>query len=1034
MNRRGSEAAMLLTRVCGVILSVLGWVCPAMGQSVEKATAAEFSLSTAETEWLAAHPVIRLGPDSSWPPFSYVEDGEFKGIASEYIRIFERRLGVRFEQVPITSWTETLESAKARTVDVLPCVGETDDRKAFLAFTKPYLDFPLIIVMRTGARFVGGLSDLTGMTVAVPRDNYQHERLAADFPALHLLLTQDDAEALQAVSLGKADAFVGNLAVATYHIERLGLTNLKVAAPTELERSRLAFAVRSDWPELVRLIQRVLDSMPAEEHAGIRRRWIAIDYEYGLDPREVWRYVATAALIVATLLVVIGVWNASLQRQIRHRIRAEHVLQTTLDNMAQGILMVDREGRTLESNAQYCRLLGVPLDFMKTNPSVRDVFGKWCELNDLGTDELDKLMENASRQDAFVYELTRWDGTVLEVFHNPLPQGGFVRTYTDVTVRKRAEEQTLRYQFIANSVKDMMSVVNLDYRYEAVNDAWCEAMGIGRDAAVGMHVEDLTEPEAYEHMVRPSLRQCFEGRQVSYQSRIRFDSRKDREYLVTMYPYAGEGHVSHAIVVTRDITDEVEAENRIREAKESAESANRAKSVFLASMSHEIRTPMNAILGFSQLLLRDSGLTPEQRGHIQMISRSGEHLLGLINDVLDMSKIEAGKASLNPASFDLHAMLSDLEAMFRVRTDAKHLRLIFESTESLPRFIRADEGKLRQIVVNLLGNAVKFTTEGGVVLRAEAHVAQNGQHHLLFEIEDTGPGIGADEMDRVFEPFGQGKVGAQTQGGTGLGLAISRQFVRLMGGDMSLSSSPGYGSVFRFDVCADPALLEDVAKPAVSRRVAGLRPGQPKYRILVVDDKEENAVLLRELLVRAGLLVRTATNGVEAVDAFLQWQPDFIWMDLRMPVMDGHEATAKIRSHEGGQNTPIVALTASAFREERDAIVGGGFTDCVSKPFRNEEIFGALERHLGVEFVYEDDANTLPAMDRGEPLPPLSEAVPILPGDLLDRLRHAVAAAEFARIHALLDEVAVHNCEIAAALRQRVDAFDYDAIARALES
>lgn len=410
----------------------------------------------------------------------------------------------------------------------------------------------------------------------------------------------------------------------------------------------------------------------------------------------------------------------------------------------------------------------------------------------------------------------------------------------------------------------------------------------------------------------------------------------------------------------------------LRDAKEVAEAANRAKSVFLANMSHEFRTPLNAILGFGQLMLkaatrpgRSEPVSPEQRENMEVIVRSGEHLLGLINDVLEMSKIEAGRATLNERSLDLRRMLEGLEEMFALRAHQKGLTLHFELAPQLPRYVVADEGKLRQILMNLLGNAVKFTTRGGVILRAKGEQLEKDGFRLHIEVEDSGPGISPDDLGRIFEPFVQAVEGRQDQEGTGLGLSISRQFALLMGGDIAVESEQGDGSTFVLDVPLQPIETADLPGSTIRRRAIGLEPGQPTYRLLVVDDKEVNRQLLRRMLEPFAFEVREAANGAEAVDEWKTWEPHLIWMDIRMPMMDGYEATRAIKASLKGQATVIIAVTASALEEDRAVILSEGCDGYIRKPFREEELIEALSTHLGVRFVYEEPPDEVAAARPG---------------------------------------------------------------------
>ena len=391
----------------------------------------------------------------------------------------------------------------------------------------------------------------------------------------------------------------------------------------------------------------------------------------------------------------------------------------------------------------------------------------------------------------------------------------------------------------------------------------------------------------------------------------------------------------------------------LHESEQRALAASRAKSAFLANMSHELRTPLNGVLGFAQLLARRKNRDADDQQGLAVIMSSGEHLLSLINNVLSLSKIEAGRITLEKTDFDLRTLVVDVERVLRLRAEENNLRFIIELDESrLPPAVTGDEVRLRQILLNLVGNAVKFTEAGSVTLRVSW-----GEGRARFEIDDTGPGIAPEELTRLFEPFVQTETGQRSKEGTGLGLALSRDLARLMDGDITVESTPGRGSCFRVEV----GLPEAAAKlPAAldRRRVAALALGQEGIRILVVDDTAVNRAVLSRLLSEVGFDVREATTGDGALAMWRSWRPHLIWMDKRMGGLDGLEVTRRIRAEEkasGKERTPIIALSASALEHERGEILAAGCDDFAAKPFRESTIFDKLREHLGVRYSYDDD-------------------------------------------------------------------------------
>lgn len=475
--------------------------------------------------------------------------------------------------------------------------------------------------------------------------------------------------------------------------------------------------------------------------------------------------------------------------------------------------------------------------------------------------------------------------------------------------------------------------------------------------------------------------------------------------------------------------------HKLEQKAREAEAANLAKSEFLANMSHELRTPLNAILGFTQLMSRDRSLNPAQLENLDTINRSGEHLLTLINDVLSMAKIEAGRTILNENSFDLYGLLDSLEEMLQLKAAAKGLQLIFERTPEVPQCVRADESKLRQVLINLLGNAIKFTQAGGAILRVrtkqdkqETSQLQPSTCILHFEVEDTGSGIAPSEVERLFKPFVQTEAGRKSHEGTGLGLTISQQFVRLMGGEIAVSSTLGHGTIFSFEIPVSPTAVVEVQPRQHYRRVIGLAPDQPQYRILVVEDKWENRQLLVKLLESVGFEVREAENGEEGVAIWETWQPQLIWMDMRMPVMDGYEATRQIKAHLKGHATIIIALTASAFDEERAVVLSAGCNDFVRKPLREEVIWEKMMQYLGVRYIYEDTQQVAATSqpEEKEPYTLTSNSLKVMPPEWIAQLHQAALRTDEKLIFDLIEQIPPEYAPMAAALAELVNNFRID--------
>jgi len=473
---------------------------------------------------------------------------------------------------------------------------------------------------------------------------------------------------------------------------------------------------------------------------------------------------------------------------------------------------------------------------------------------------------------------------------------------------------------------------------------------------------------------------------------------------------------------------------QLQRAKEAADAANRAKSQFLANMSHELRTPLNAILGFAQLLQQDAHLDARQQESLQIVRQSGEYLLSLIDEILDLAKIEAGRVTLIETVFNLRSLVGHLNGMLQLRAGAKGLTLAIDIGDGVPEYVETDEAKLRQVLLNLLDNGIKFTAIGRVTLRVRA-IASIGKLH--FQVEDTGPGIGAEEQEHLFEPFVQTETGRTSQQGTGLGLAIARQYVQLMGGTLAVSSRPDCGCRFSFDIPlkVHPPARQPSPPDAETPEThpIALAPDQPTPRILVAEDNPANRKLLVDLLAPLGFDVREAENGREAVDCWRQWRPHLILMDIRMPVMDGYEATRQIRRDPGGESVAIVAITAHVFESERSSILAAGCDDLIEKPFRTPVLLECIAHHLKVNYIYESSGS------RPSDAPPPSspalnpEQLATLGDEWIDRVYQAALAARESKLRDLIAQIPADRAEFAEGLTWYVNHLHFDQIIELIE-
>ncbi|OUC11754.1 MAG: hypothetical protein B0A82_26560 [Alkalinema sp. CACIAM 70d] len=815
-----------------------------------------------------------------------------------------------------------------------------------------------------------------------------------------------------------------------------------------------------------------------------------------------WRWLANYGKVVSRDAVGKPLRMVGLQRDITDRKQAEialqesqRFLQTVIDTFPLVVWWKDCHSVYLGCNHKAAEAAGLS--------APADIIGKtdydlpWgaTHAEEYRTDDREVLNSGIAKLGIIETQL-RSDGSIIWIETNKLPlynlSGeivGLLGTYQDITDRKQAEEalrdseERLRLALMA--AKQGLYDLNLQTDQVIVSPEYAIMLGYDPDEFQETSTTWLERlhPDDFER--GRSLYQAYlQGTLLEHVWEFRQRTKTgDWKWILSLgklVSYDADGNPLRMLGTHMDIDDrkaneaallqaKLELEDRVEQrtaelrlSKEAAEAANRAKSIFLANMSHELRTPLNAILGFSQLLSRSSTLNLEQQRQINIINRSGEHLLSLINDILEMSKIEAGRMVLTPKNFDLYQLLKSIDDMFYLRAQSKGLQIVVDYLNTLPQYVHTDENKLRQVLINLMNNAIKFTHKGYIRLKIQVVLSKSTSestvdHHLTylgishqsvnqsisflgqdqvflrFEVEDTGPGIAPIEQAALFEPFVQAQAGQASLEGTGLGLPISRQFVRLLGGELTCHSTLGQGSTFRFEIPVNPVQAINFVPQRSRHRIIGLQVSQPTYRLLIVEDNCENRQFLVQLLRSIGFEVQEAENGQEAIAVWQQWRPHLVWMDIRMPIMDGYEATRQIRALEAKEDSPlssaktkILALTASAFEDERAAILASGCDDLVCKPITEEILFDKMAEHLEIRYVYDEGSlSTVSSQEIANEIVSVDN-VESLSLDWITRLQRAARIADEELILQLLDELALTQASLANQLRSLVYAFRLD--------
>ncbi len=808
--------------------------------------------------------------------------------------------------------------------------------------------------------------------------------------------------------------------------------------------------------------------------------------------------VVIGTLFVLSLSLIASLVDQQFTIQLNRQqalLESEKRFRTLIREMQVGVLFLNADAEILISNQAAIALLHLEqLEQSDDSPSVFGTSQRWLREDGtcFATAELPVQQAIAQcqpiRNVVMGIEQTQ-DSERTWMLVNADPQftengtlERIVCTFSDITQQKQAEEDFQQSQdqfakaFHSNPVASCITTV-AEGRFVDANSSFLKLFGYTREHLIGCTSRELqiwADLKDRDRVIQ-MLQRDRSAQMVD--APFRTSSGEIREGLCS-FEMIEVREEACLLSIVNDITERKRAEEALQQAKEAADQANRAKSEFLANMSHELRTPLNAILGFTQLMSGDTDLSAQNQEHLSIINRSGEHLLRLINDILEMSKIEAGRSMLNDNDFDLHRLLQNLQEMLQLAATAKSLKLIYDCDPQVPQYIRADESKLRQVLINLLGNAIKFTQQGSVTLRVKragrqevrirsqdlegrsqdteatslmnsggGNASSEQPLALSFEIIDTGPGIGSSELNNLFTAFAQTTTGLKSQQGTGLGLAISQKFVQLMGGEITISSTIAQGSQFCFTL---PVYLVRADQVAISHRtphkVIGIAPDQPTYRILIAEDQRTNRLLLSRLLSAVGFEVREATNGQEAIALWESWAPHLIWMDMRMPVMSGYEATQCIRASLKGEATIIIALTASAFEEQRQSILLAGCDDFMGKPFNREELLAKISQYLGVQYIYANpaDSHSVVAFPRttqadGSVIHLASgqlslNSLKMMPPDWVEQLHLAALQGSDLLVLKLIQQIPGEHAALSCTLAELVSDFRFDQIVKLARS
>jgi len=904
-------------------------------------------LNTTEQKWIKEHPVVKVAGELDWAPFDFVDsDGDYTGISYEYLKLIAQKTGLRFDIV-VDKWSNNLKKMKAKEIDLLPAVYYTDERAKYMRYTRDYFEMLDYFFVREDLN-ITTLKDLNGKRVAIPKGDARVQVIQKEFPKIKVVLVDTFSDAIDAVLKKQADLLFDTYASLAYALKRDSISTIVPFKSYRGKQSlKLHMAVNVDEPVLVNIIDKVLMHITQEERETIFRKWL-----FNKRTTQVLK----------------------LSQEEYQWLQQHHKVTVAGYKMRLPFEAFNDEGKYIGMVADYLDEIQkqIPLSFkpvMIRNYGEKIRLAKQAKVTLISGDKADSLLLSHYRP------LPAYFSAPVVIIMRK--ENSFVNDLEDIQNRRIAVIKGYGY---VNQLKKAYPYINffevedLFLALEGLKDRKkYDALLLSMPVAAyliktrGLHdvkvvgktsvkMDQTLYVNKKEPLLYVLLEKVFKNIDHTKMAEIfgkwqKVEFAKKTDYTL-LFQIAGVlglillGTLYWNRKLSREIAHRQKVEKALEKAKEEAEYANRAKSEFLANMSHEIRTPMNAVLGFSQLLQKQVK-DPIQKDYLDSIMRGGETLLEIINDILDLSKIESGKVEIVPERVDLSQLVREMESVFKVKMLQKNLYFRINLDEKLPQYVMLDSIRIRQILFNLIGNAIKFTAKGGVTLcveKLESKCAED-EVDLMISVADTGIGIKDAYKETIFNAFEQQKGQGLKYGGTGLGLAICKKLLSFMDGSITVESEPEKGSVFKvFLRCVKVAAESDSKDEASFSKVENII--FENVTVLVADDVADNRKLISSMLKPYGISTIEAVNGKDALEKLKSMDVDMLFLDVKMPVMDGYELIDILKNDPLLKKIPVIAVTASVMGSDAEKIQTHRFDGFLRKPVGLDEVVRECMRFL----------------------------------------------------------------------------------------